>query len=432
MKQLHSLYRLSVALTLLVVQGVARAETATSETLLAEDDPRSSRNPIVETGSEKDHLLGDWRGWRTRFVERGVHFSAGYIAEGLSTFSGGTRQGTAWGGLGQVSMDLDLEKLMGWKRGYFRASSMWVHGDSATRKFAGNELTLSNIDAYDSVRLYELWFEQGFWSDRFWIRAGNLLADTEFAFSEHGGLFLNSVFGWPAFISGNTVNTGPAFNVPALGARVWYEPDARWYFQAGVYDGDTFDSAAGDPRVNANGTHFQLGGLQGVFIMAEAGFRLNHSEKATGLRGTYKLGTWQHTRGQIGYGSTPVPNHTYGFYAVLDQQLWREAEEQGLGAFIRLGGTPHERAKFAWVLDTGLTYTGLIPNRDEDEFGVGFAYAQHSHFLPTDHEAVVEATYKMQVTPWWSVQPNLQWVHHPAGTSTPDAWVAGIRTSITF
>ncbi len=403
-----------------------------------EDKPPLSRNPIIETGSEGHHLLGDFGGQRTRWAERGVHFGAGYIAESLGTISGGTRRGNAFGGLGQFQLELDLGKLVGWQRGYFRVSSLWTHGSSPSGRNVGDELIVSNIDAYDSFRLYELWFEQGFCNDRLWLRAGNLLADTEFGTSEYGGLFLNSGFGWPAFISANTLNTGPAFNVPALGFRVWYEANEHWHFAAGVYDGDTFDSTSGDPHVNPNGLHFHLDSNQGVFVIGEAVYHPNRGPKTTGLPGAYRAGIWQHNKNQIGQGATATPNQTYGLYFGANQLVWREpgqkkGENQGLGLFFRSGGSPADRAKYEYVIDGGFNYAGLIPGRDDDQFGVGIVFAKHSKHLDTDHEMVIEASYRMQLKPWWIVQPDVQWIHHPSGNnSTPDAWLVGLRTSITF
>ncbi len=413
------------------------AQTA-PEPKVDEDKPPASRNPITETGSEADHLLGDFGGLRTRWMNRGVHLGIGYIAESLGTISGGTRRGNAFGGLGQFQVDLDLEKLVGWRRGYFRASSLWSHGASASGRNVGNELTVSNIDAYDSIRLYELWFEQGFCNDRLWLRAGNLLADTEFATSEYGGLFLNGAFGWPAFVSANTLNGGPAFGVPALGFRVWYEANENWHFAAGVYDGDTLDdSINGNPRASANGLRFHLDDDQGVFAIGEVVYHPNHGEKATGLPGAYRVGAWQHNKNR-GPEGTSTPDQIYGVYFGADQLVWREpgqkaGENQGLGLFFRAGGSPASRAKYEYVFDGGFNYTGLFPGRDDDQFGLGAVFAKHSKYLDADHEMAIEASYKWQIKPWWSVQPDVQWIHHPGGNnSTPDAWVVGLRTSVTF
>jgi len=56
-------------------------------------------------------------------------------------------------------------------------------------------------------------------------------------------------------------------------------------------------------------------------------------------------------------------------------------------------------------------------------------------------EAFFEATYLLQVTAWWQIQPDLQYFINPgAGIANPDEprqkikneWVIGLRTNITF
>jgi porin len=114
--------------------------------------------------------------------------------------------------------------------------------------------------------------------------------------------------------------------------------------------------------------------------------------------------------------------------------VWREApgSEQGLGVFYRVGGGPRDRSRFQMVMDTGLNYRGPLPGRDEDIAGLGLAYAKHSDDLATDHEFVIEATYSIQIAPWWVIQPDLQYISRPGGGTTPDAWAAGLRAVFSF
>jgi len=50
-----------------------------------------------------------------------------------------------------------------------------------------------------------------------------------------------------------------------------------------------------------------------------------------------------------------------------------------------------------------------------------------------DEEIVVELTYDAILRRWWTVQPDVQWIHHPGGSGAiPDAWVFGVRSSISF
>jgi porin len=403
--------------------------------------PVESRDSLRETGLEREHLTGDWGGWRTNLTDRGVHFQFGYIGEGFGNVTGGRRRGVAFEGLGEMAVEVDLERLANWGGARFRASSLWLHGRGPAGKLVGDALGSSNIEAHDSVRLYELWLEQNFLEGAFSVRVGSMLADEEFAGTDFGGLLLNSAFGWPAFISGNVINTGPAFYVAALGARLRYAPSDRWYVQTALLDGDSFDSASGNPRRNASGVRWRLDSDQGALSMSELGFNWNSDEQSAGLPGTVKLGAWFHTADfSDNARSQRTHEFNYGGYIAAQQLLCREDgdAEQGLGVFLRLGASPEDRSAFGFVLDAGLHYTGLLPGRDEDRCALGFVHADFSdtragYRLFRDYEQVVEFTYEFVVKPWWTIQPDFQWINNPAGDSGPsDAFLIGLRSAITF
>lgn len=430
--------------------------------------------PDSETESHSigsaDRLTGDWCGGRTQLEARGIEFSLDYTGEVFGNVSGGMSRSAIYAGLAEVALDLDLEKLTGWWRGgSLRVNSIFPHGNSLTEGPVGDAAGLSNIDAHDSLRLYELWIRQSLLEGRLTLQVGNLLADEDFAVNEQGGLFINSGFGWPHHISaaiGNTIP--PAYFVSALGALIRYQPTSRWYFQAAVYDGDAFDSPEGDPRVNEDGLHWQLNHAQGAFIMAETGFHWALGPENHRLPGVVKLGGWLSTSDfedlhQDEHGGSWVVSgldpqiHAYGFGIFLsgEQRVWRESgpdgeDAQGLGVFFRAGGGPEDRDPFSLVMDGGVNYLGLLPGRDEDVAGLGFVYAGVSGDLRqsqrddrdfnaadlaaiSDYEAIIELTYLARITPWWSLQPDLQFILHPgASAATDDALVIGLRSSLSF
>ena len=50
-----------------------------------------------------------------------------------------------------------------------------------------------------------------------------------------------------------------------------------------------------------------------------------------------------------------------------------------------------------------------------------------------DYEAIAETDYNLQIAPWLSVRPNLQYVINPGGTGKiPNAFVIGLYTGVTF
>lgn len=436
-----------------------------SQDQLERKEPVAARVPGGETGLESDHLTGNWNGIRSVLVELGIHLSAGYTGEALANVSGGLSRGAEYAGLFEMALELDTYRLGLQEGGLFKISSLHPHGSSLSRRRIGDLQTLSNIDAFDSFRLYDFWFQQSFLDERVSIRVGQMAADEEFAYTEPGGYFMNSSFGWPAFISANTVNTGPAFFVAAPGIRLRVDPGENFFLQAGIFDGDTFDSPTGDPRPNASGTRIHLGPEQGYFSIYEAGFKVNPSEAEDGLAGMYKIGAWHHSgdfadnfRDETGGaavvtgGPARMHSQNYGAYAAGEQMLYREeaGKGDGLAIFARAGVSPSDRSLFDFTFDGGLLYSGLLPGRDDDVAGLGVAYARVSNDIArseradrdvngttyraiSDHETVIEAFYQLQLRKWWLLQPDVQYIIHPGGSSAiPNALVIGIRTSLSF
>jgi len=269
-------------------------------------------------------------------------------------------------------------------------------------------------------------------------------------------------------ISADVLNGGPAYPVSAPGIRLRWSPKESWFIQAGVFDGDSFDSPSGNPRVNANGTHWHLSDQQGAFAIGEIGFTRNGGKDDDGLPGALRLGAWGHTADfKDNYRDTagdsfivsglPAKTHkgNFGAYVAAEQMIWREGDspderEQWLGLFGRFGAGPRDRSAFEWVASGGVHYQGHLPGRDDDKLAVGLVFAQASRDIRrqqrdgravngtpysafTDHEFVLEIACHCQLKPWLVVKPDFQWIHHRgASSATPDAFLLGLRSNITF
>ena len=50
-----------------------------------------------------------------------------------------------------------------------------------------------------------------------------------------------------------------------------------------------------------------------------------------------------------------------------------------------------------------------------------------------DYEAIIELTYRWQIAPWWTIQPDVQLILHPGGSGAiGDALVIGLRSVLAF
>ena len=88
-----------------------------------------------------------------------------------------------------------------------------------------------------------------------------------------------------------------------------------------------------------------------------------------------------------------------------------------------------------------MVYTGVFRREGDDRAGVTVARAAsasgYRRLAATtgDHvnpgELVVEVTYRTPLTPWLTIQPDVQYVVSPsAGRSLPDALAIGLRFKI--
>ena len=364
---------------------------------------------------------------------QGIDLFFDYTGEVMSNVSGGDHTGTGYNGLASFGIEADLGQALGWEGVTMRLSGMDLHG-SGIDSHVGDMMGVSNIEGYGSVRLYESWVEKSFAAETLYLRLGLLLADEEFSTLDTTDPFLNATFGWPEFISMNTVTTGPAFYIPALGVRLLWEPNETWYGQVGVYDGDSFDSPVGDDSVNRHGLHLELGNGQGTFGMAEVGYRHNQAEDADGLPGMYKLGGWWHSGQFDDFSGGASHGGTQGVYGSAEQMVYREYSDQGLVLFLRVGFAPEDRSEVDTSFQVGASYVGLVPGRDIDTAGLGLSHAHISGDLPgRTAETVIELAYDYVMSDDFTIQPSVQWVGDPGATGELDeALVLGLRVYLSF
>ncbi len=425
------------------------------------DAPVEKAEPTGPTPSM--FLTGDWAGARTALSRRGLDFEFRYAGEVLSNLRGGLKPGTIYEGLFRPRVNFDLGKFSDSKLGKFRVSAVFPHGRSLSENYTGDLFVLSNIDAPDIPRLFELWYEQSWGDDRFSLRLGKLTADDEFATTETGGLFLNGTCGWPAFLGANTPS--PAYPTAALGARLAIKLSDRITIQSGLYDGHPDpDDAMGRQR-DPNGVGLHLS--EGALWLNELILSRPSVDGDSTLPGTFRLGGWWHSdrfahqrldadglslADPASTGAPRMLRNNWGLFLAAEQQVYREPSEdprssQGLGVYTRLGGSPPDRNLLEFYSEAGLNYRGLIPGRDEDESGVAVVYGKISREagqLTTennrftggneprpDFEVVMEATYRVWLRPGCRIRPSVQWILHPGGSKAlGDALVIGLRVSL--
>jgi porin len=424
---------------------------------------------------ERDRLTGDWGGVRKQWEDAGIALGITDVSETLSNPTGGIRQLSIYQGLLDASLNLDLEKLLNWPSASFYIDGYWISGEGLSRNAIGNLLAVSNIEALASTRLHDMWLQQQFLDQRGSIRLGQIALDDEFYISQYSAGFVNSTFGCPDILSTDLPSGGPCYPFAVPGARLRAAPTSDLTLSGAVFNGNPAPPGPEDPQVlNSSSTNFLIG-EGGWLAIAELAYAFDEEPVSSANVSDIKFGGWYHSaefpdlrRDTLGRSlADPTSNGiaathqgNFGLYLILDKMLWRRPDTatQGLAAFLRVGGAPADRNLISVEVDAGLTFKGLLPDRDLDVLGVGASYVRigyarrldRDEILFTgierpirDYETVFEITYEARIAPWLLLQPDLQLVFHPGGFTSapapapigqpiPNALVIGIRSGITF
>jgi len=372
---------------------------------------------------------GSWDGHRDWLAERGVEVGGGYTLDWSSPWSGGLRHRSSFSWLFDVNAAFDLQTLAGWDRSRAYIDFYSIQGRDPSQD-VGDLQGVSNIQADDTAQIAELWVETWF-NEQFRLKVGKIDANSEFAFSEEGGEFVNSSGAMTPTLQGF-----PTYPDPATGINLFYVPDPQWYVGVGMFDGATQNGV----RTGSRGpkTFFDSADGNDYFYVAEGGY--SWPGGADWGSGRCALGLWHHTADFATWGGGNH-NGTRGLYAVLDQRLWREHPEdiedrQGIGLVAMLGFTDGEVAVVKDHVLVGATWSGPFPDRDYDCCGLlltraGTSRATGSPF--TADETALELFYKVQLTPAMSVKPDFQYVIGPGGDSNADpVLVAMLRFEVNF
>ncbi len=434
---------------------------------------------FAESGSA-DLLLGDLGGLRPFIGQYGVTLDLSETSEVFGNLTGGLRRSFDTAGLTTVALDLDTQKAFGWFGGTLHASALQIHGINVSARNLGVLQTISNIDADRSTRLWELWYQQKFPSGKADLKIGQQAIDQDFLVSDYAGLFINAMNGFPALPSNDLYAGAPVYPLSSLGLRLRAQPTARWTVLVGVFD----DNPPGGPFLDdsqirdgeASGTRFNLG--TGALFLGEVQYHAAHpplpAGRAANLPGTWKLGLWADTgpfpdqRFDTEGLSLAAPGSTgaarlhrgnFSLYGIIDQTVWQPDPKaaRALGVFVRAMGAPADRNLVDFTLNAGVDQKAPLPGRADDEAGISYGLAHVSGraaaldrdraffagmpFPVRSSEQIVEITYLWQVTPWWQMQPDFQYVFNPgSGIANPDdparrvhdEAVLGLRTRIAF
>lgn len=376
---------------------------------------------------------------RQSLADSGVTIEGSLTNFGQGVVSGDGSRDIAWGNRGDLILRFDGGKLGLWDGLSLTLHQEVVWGDDANFAGDGSIIPVNTALAFPRIggddASLSLSVTQAFGSQAT-VSVGKfsmLDAASRTPILGGGGLetFMNTAFAAP--ISGVT----PPY---ILGGIATYRTAPAIYTLM-IYD----PRNAADPDVV--GDPFETGVTTSLSVTFPTQLR--------GLPGFYSVRGVYSTQDGLDLASTPqlllppeaqdIQTKDGYWYASMSMQQYLRQDpanpEVGWGVFGQVSVSDGNPNPINWSLIGGIGGRGgLVGNRDDDTWGVGYFYYGLSEDLKSgldevglglDDEQGLEAFYNLAVTPWLRVTADVQWID-PATPNADDAVIAALRTQIRF
>jgi porin len=377
-----------------------------------------------------------------------------YTGEVVGNAAGGRRRGAAVLGVAGAQLTLRLRPLVGWRGARVFVFVLGTHG-GAPSALVGDVQGVSNIQAPARLRLEEAWLQQNLFGNRLSWLVGRYDLNTEFYRLQSAALFVNSSFGIGPEFAGSG-RAGPSiFPNTSLGTRLEFKPSPDMVGRVAALDGVPVDRPGDDGfRPFAPGDGALLVGEAVILSRPDSLGPPRHRRFQIGRGaprayiGKIAVGGWYYTArfpdlSESLPGGEPVQHRgSGGVYLIGDRTVWSAGRGRpaALSAFVQLGLGDGRVTQVGGYLGGGFTFTAPFAGRAQDEVGLAVASAvSGSHYdraqaaagTPGTSETTLELSYLAQLCSWLAVQPDVQLVIHPGGTSTRrNALAPGLRIAL--
>lgn len=385
----------------------------------------------------RPRMTGDWGGLRTELEDFGLRFGIyynhfyGILLNGGQDLNNAQRHSGTW----DLHIFVDFEKmglipggeLFVWPKGHFSRNINPKVGALAD--------PFDDADGDKAVYIDVLQYQQTLLDKKLRFRFGYL--DQQMAFDRNAYANSEDKQFFNTYLDNNNAIVPLKIG---LGAVAFIDPTDWLGFAIGASDGDA--------RVYRTGLDTTFHGGADFFGFFQTELRVKLPSRNGDLAGNYRLGvlydpgTKEVFRDDMdGVRATWSETGDVGYWASFDQMVYREGPEddQGLGVFFRWGMRDGDVNRISNFWSTGFQYQGLISDRDQDVVGFGMYQANSSHRYRKEinedfiRETGYELYYSIQVTPWLTFTPDLQYIATPGGLSTTtDAFVMGFRARVVF
>jgi len=425
-----------------------------------ETETKAAEEPAAQPAAQPtdwwhwDKMTGDWGGARKELADKGITFGLDITQIFQNNAHGGasTNNGSRYSMSADLTLRLDLEKMGLWKGGGITLIAEPKAGNGVNGK-VGSLLPV-NFDAVKNstdeceMTLSEWYITQVLLDGKLFLIAGKLWGASAF----ERNLFANDER--TQFMNIGLRNNpliAPFLPYTNLGVGAVYSPTDWLTGMVAVADTEGKASTTGFNTTFHGPTHTSIIHEWDVKIKPfgkpgtqRVGFVWSSKEfpelqpvspfRQTGPLMMQLLGPSLFQKVGALLPRDNKPDNVMIYYN-FDQYLYTEAEDptQGIGVFGRFGWARQDVNPAAHFYSFGVGGKGILPERDNDTFGIGYYYLDLSNDLPAmfHSEQGVECYYNVQITPWLHVTPDIQVIANPGGTDAHDcALVWGIRVQM--
>lgn len=409
----------------------------------AAENPGSTAADRWHAWVQGDRALDGLVPLRRDLEDRGLFLGGSYTTDILGNPVGGRSQGFTYFGQLQLFLVAELEKVIGWRDGYFVISMIQSAGTDLSQNYVGNYFDVAEISSIPTLVLGQLYFEQRWHDDKISLKLGRMGMGQDFVVMDMFNLYLGGIDGHTPVLGYNTFWTSNASRA-TWAAVLKVEPLDDWTLRYGLYQATPANAVVAN-----HGLNMEFAPDNGVQMFGEIGRAVKLSDPwrdtPEGLPGEHKFGGYwsSYDYDTFGGGSTPW---SYGLYWIGQQMVWREraASDAGVTLWYSFVYAPQtDVAQFPFFTGAGGGWQGLLPSRPDDWVLFGSYYGTMSRRFATaqdeaglgypTYEWVLEWDYRAQLTPWLYVMPSVQYVVRPGGTGNlPNALVIGAEIGVTF
>lgn len=282
----------------------------------------------------------------------------------------------------------------------------------------GDIQTADNLEAVPVTRLFEAWIARQWGEENrsIALRAGLIDLNSQFDSVDPASLFYNSSHGIAPDLSRSGRNGPSIYPVSSVGMTLTAVPSSRLTFRFGVFGG-----VAGNPDRPRAFVAERFGRHGGALTIAQADYLLSKESRI-------ETGIWRYSA--VVPGIDGGSDHDAGGYASIEAPL---PVAPRLTGWVRAGVANQRAQTVAGYVGLGAVQQGTFNGRPDDRLGIAIAHAvigspAVDSFSLHHAETSVEISYQVKLSERIAVQPDVQYIRHPAGVANaPDALGFGLR-----